>query len=143
MTASHSSSVADDEHAVAHQAGVVHDHVEPAERVDGGVDEPSGAVPVGHVVAVDDRLAAHRLDVGDDLGRRPRGRVARTVELGAEVVDDDAAPWRASSSAWLRPMPRPAPVTMTTRPSHIPGMGADGNRPAWLASVGSAAWTWA
>src|SRR5947208_1518225 len=33
------------------------------------------------------------------------------------------APWRANSSAWARPMPRPAPVTMTTRPSQIPLIG--------------------
>src|SRR5580692_2887389 len=32
------------------------------------------------------------------------------------------APWRANSRAWARPSPRPAPVTMTTRPSQIPFM---------------------
>ena len=30
------------------------------------------------------------------------------------------APWRANSSACSRPIPRPAPVTMTTRPSQMP-----------------------
>src|SRR5665647_3158427 len=32
------------------------------------------------------------------------------------------APCRANSMAWPRPMPRPAPVMMTTRPSQIPDM---------------------
>src|SRR5947209_14840261 len=32
------------------------------------------------------------------------------------------APWRASDSACSRPMPRPAPVTSATRPSHSPDM---------------------
>ena len=32
------------------------------------------------------------------------------------------APCSASISAYSRPIPRPAPVTMATRPSHIPGM---------------------
>src|ERR671918_538026 len=32
------------------------------------------------------------------------------------------APWRANSSACARPMPRAAPVTITTRPSQIPVM---------------------
>jgi hypothetical protein len=40
------------------------------------------------------------------------------------------APWRANSSACSRPMPRPAPVTITTRPSQIPRAP-----PVWLISV--------
>ena len=47
-----------------------------------------GALPVGHVVAVDDGLAAGRHDVVDHLLRRGH-RAARAVELGADVVDDD------------------------------------------------------
>ena len=45
-----------------------------------------GAVPVGHVVAVDDGLAAAGHDVVDHLlcGRH---RAARAVELGPDVVD--------------------------------------------------------
>ena len=34
------------------------------------------------------------------------------------------APWRANSRACARPMPRPAPVTMTTRPSQMPMRGS-------------------
>src|SRR5579862_5823250 len=30
------------------------------------------------------------------------------------------APWRANSRAWARPIPRPAPVMITTRPSQMP-----------------------
>ena len=44
-----------------------------------------------------------------------RGAVASDV--AAEVVHDHAAPGAASSSVWVRPMPLPAPVTITARPS--------------------------
>src|SRR3954468_22322979 len=39
------------------------------------------------------------------------------------------APWRANSSAWARPIPRPEPVTMTTRPSQMPMPGIIARRP--------------
>ena len=47
-----------------------------------------GLLPVGDVVAVGDRLAAHGPDRVDDLAGRP-GRAALAVELGPEVVDHD------------------------------------------------------
>ncbi len=69
MTASHSSSVMLVEHPVAQDAGVVDDDVEVAEGLDRRVDQPLGALPRRDVVAVGDRLAAHRLD----LRRPPAG----------------------------------------------------------------------
>ena len=46
------------------------------------------ALPLRDVVVVGDGLAAHRLDLGDDLFGRRRG-VTRTVQRAAEVVHDD------------------------------------------------------
>ena len=119
MTASHSSVGHVDEHAVAQDPGVVDEDVEPAEGVDGGVDEPLGALPIRDVVAVGHRLAAHGADLVDHLAGGT-GRAAGAVHLGAEVVDDDLRPLVGKLMAWPRPMPRPAPVTMTTRPSQMP-----------------------
>ena len=60
-----------EDHAVAQEAGVVHQHVEAAERVDRRVHQVAGAVPVGDVVGVRDRLAAGRDDLVDE---KLRGR---------------------------------------------------------------------
>jgi hypothetical protein len=76
------------EHAVTEDAGVVDQDVEPAEGLDGGRDEPLGAVPVADVIGVGDGLAAHGLDlVHDVLGRALV--VALPVHRATEVVDDD------------------------------------------------------
>ena len=66
------------EHAVAEDAGVVDEHVEPPEGVDRGADQRLAAGPAGDVVVRRDRLAA----AGADL----RGRLLGDV---AEIVDDD------------------------------------------------------
>ena len=62
----------------------------------------------------------------------PIARISSTTSPAGPVLDPlpstsaprslttTFAPWCANSSAWPRPMPRPAPVTMTTRPSQIP-----------------------
>ncbi|MCY1530002.1 hypothetical protein D9M68_651750 [compost metagenome] len=75
------------ERLVAQDAGVVDQHVEPAERGDRGLDQPLGTLPVGHVVGVGHGLAAHRADLGHHF---LRGAVhgARAVGPGAQVVDD-------------------------------------------------------
>ena len=78
-----------EQHAVAHEAGVVDEHVEAAERVDRGLHEPLRAVPVGDVVGVRDRLAAERVDLVDDVLRGP-ALAAGAVARDAEVVHDDA-----------------------------------------------------
>ena len=75
------------EHAVAHEAGVVHDDVEAAEGVDRGLHERTGRREVGDVGAVRDRLPAEAADLLDDFVRR-RGGTAATVVLHAEIIDD-------------------------------------------------------
>ena len=123
ITASHSSSLGGEHHAVAEEARVVHEHVEAAERVDRGVHEPARAVPVGDVVGVRDRLAADRDDLVDDVLRGPcaRRRCRRARRRGRSPRP--ARPRGRTPSACSRPMPRPAPVTMTIRPSQIPVTG--------------------
>ena len=88
MTASHSSRRRVDEHAVAEDAGVVHDDVERAERGDRRFDDVRRGVEVGDVVGVGDRLAAERADLLDDLVHRLVG-CARAVGRATEVVDHD------------------------------------------------------
>jgi len=76
------------EHAVAQDAGVVDEHVEITEGLDGGVDEPLRALPRRDVVAVGGGLAAGALDLGHDLlGRTQVATCA--VDVAAEVVHDD------------------------------------------------------
>ena len=89
-----------DDHPVAQDAGVVDQDVEVAERLDRRVDQALGAFPVGHVVGVDDGLAAEVADLGDDLlGRR---RVLTVTVVGAtEVVDDDPGPLRGEQERVL------------------------------------------
>ena len=58
------------QHPVAHDAGVVHQHVQAAEGVDGGLDQAGGLIPVGDVGAVGDGFASGGGDLVDDaLGR--------------------------------------------------------------------------
>ena len=80
-----------DQHPVPQDAGVVDQHVEPAERLDRGVDQPLGALPVGHVVAVGHGFAAGRPDLVDHLTGWAGGPAA-AVDLGAQVVDHDLGP---------------------------------------------------
>ncbi len=77
-----------DENAVPQDAGVVDEDVEIAEGFDGGVDEPLAALPVAHVIGIGQSLAAHLLDLVDDLLRRA-AVVTRPVDGAAEVVHDD------------------------------------------------------
>ena len=78
-------------HPVAEDAGVVHQHVHAAERVDGLRDQMLGAGPRGDVVEVGHRLATGLGDLVDHLRRRrfvgtlTRGRPAQVVhhDLGA------------------------------------------------------------
>jgi hypothetical protein len=91
-----------DDHPVAQDARVVHEHVQVAERVDGLAHEPLGTVPVGHVVAVDDRLSPGRDDVGHRLlGRSRIGTLA--VRVAAQVVDDDLGTFGREQQRVLAP----------------------------------------
>ena len=76
------------EHAVAQDARVVDQDVEPAEGLDRGVDEALRALPIGDAVAVRHGLATHRLDLVDDVVRGT-SRLPGAVHLAAEVVHDD------------------------------------------------------
>ena len=119
MTLSHSSSVMFTSTRSRRMPGVVHEHVQVAEGLDREVDEALRALPVGDAVGVGDGFAAHRVDLVDDL-LRGRAVLALAVHVAAEVVDDDLRALRAKSSACSRPMPRPAPVMIATRPSSLP-----------------------
>jgi hypothetical protein len=75
--------------SAAQDAGVVHDDVEPAPRVDGELHHGAGVVGVGDVAVRRHRLAAR----GADLGRHVVGRTGRrtgAVGLDAEVVHHHA-----------------------------------------------------
>src|SRR6185312_16136866 len=78
-----------DHHPVAQDAGVVHDDVDRAERVDRELDEALRAVPGGDVLGVGDGLAAGCRDLVHDLlgGSGVAGSAAVTGP--ADVVDDD------------------------------------------------------
>ena len=60
MTESHSSSVMLTQHAIAQVAGVAHERVEAAERVDRGLHHRLGATPRSDVVGAHRRRAARR-----------------------------------------------------------------------------------
>ena len=82
-----------EQHAIAEDAGVVHDDVDVAERVDGLLHHGTGLVEDGDIAAVDDRLAAHCLNLGHDvLGRSGVG--ATTGGIATKVVDDDFGAFR-------------------------------------------------
>src|SRR5699024_11023963 len=76
------------ERLVAQDAGVVDEDVDPAPRVDHGAHQGIDRGPVGDVVPVDDRLAAGRGDLVDDL-LGGGGGAALAVHVAAEIVDDD------------------------------------------------------
>jgi hypothetical protein len=74
--------------AVADDAGVVDDDVDPAERRQGGVDDGLAAFGCGDRVGVGHGHAAGGLDLGDHLLGRPR-RGALAVDAAPEIVDHD------------------------------------------------------
>ena len=77
-----------DDHAVAHEPGVVHQHIQAAERINRPGDDPGACFPVRDVVGVRDRGATHRFDLAHHVeGRSFIG--PRPVEGTAEVVYDD------------------------------------------------------
>ena len=76
------------QHAVAQNARVVHQNVQPAERFDRLIDHSFRAEKIGDVVGVHDRLAAGFLDRAHDFLRR-RLIGANAVAAGPQVVDHD------------------------------------------------------
>ena len=90
IVASHSSTVRADEHAVAHEPGVVDDDVEAAEVLDGRVDRCAGAVPVRRRRRRWRRpRPPGRADLVDDRPAPSPCRGLRRAERRAEVVHDD------------------------------------------------------
>ncbi len=104
------------EHAVAQDARVVDEDVQPAEAIDGLLDHAPGAAEVRDVLAVRDRLAAERLDLADDVVRRALDPCPRPASDAPRSLTTIFAPAAASASACSRPIPRPAPVTIATFP---------------------------
>jgi hypothetical protein len=90
------------EHAVAQDAGIVDQDVEPAEGFDRMVDQVLGAGPVADVVAVGDRLAARRADFRHHLVGG-RGVGAAAVDACAEIVDHDLGAVRGQHQRMLAP----------------------------------------
>jgi hypothetical protein len=76
-----------EQHAVAEDAGVVHDDVEAAEDVDGLADDALAALPRADVVGVGDCRATGGDDLIDHLLGRA-GVATAAVPGAAEVVDD-------------------------------------------------------
>ena len=76
MTASHSASVMFVEHPVAEDAGVVDETSRPPKVSTAWSIRRLAPSKSEHVVAVGDGLAAHGLDLGDDVVRRA-GALAR------------------------------------------------------------------
>ena len=89
-----------------HDAGVVERHVEPAERVDGALDQGGDLVLVGDVAGDAERLVAG--------GGQLVGRGAQ--RLLVDVGEHDGGAGAANARAVARPMPEPAPVTSATWP---------------------------
>ena len=100
--------------------GDVDQHVEPAELGDRALDQALGRRVIGDVGAVGDRLAAGAGDLVDDLAAPASASRARAVDAAPRSLTTTLAPSRASSRAVDLPMPRPAPVTIATRPSRLP-----------------------
>ena len=117
MTESQWSAVMHDQHAVGQDAGVVDSYVEAANALNRFFYHGIGAFSVTQGGCVDDSLAAHG---ANGLHHRLRRRlvVANASSRANHVIDDHLTPCKASISACVRPMPRPAPVTTAIRPSH-------------------------
>ena len=98
--------VVDDPRRVA-DAGVVDEHVEPAEALDGGVDDGLPRCLVGHVVADERHVVA-------ELGGQ------RLALLGEDVGGDHLGPLGGEQAHLGLALAREPPVTIATLPSSRP-----------------------
>ena len=89
MTASHSASVMLTSMRSRRMPALLTSTSRPPKVSIALLDQPLGAVEVGDVVAVGDGLAAHGLDLVDDLLGRARRRRPSPSIVAAEVVDHD------------------------------------------------------
>jgi hypothetical protein len=76
------------QHAVAQDAGIVDEDIEPAEGVDGLLDHGLRALPIAYIGRIGDSRAAGLLD-GVHYGRGCSCIGARAIDAGADVVDHD------------------------------------------------------
>ena len=76
------------DHPVPHDAGIVHQHVESAEGVDGGLNQPGSFVPISHVRATGDGFPTGGNDFVDNTLGRTTATGGRAVQSDADVVDD-------------------------------------------------------
>ena len=77
-----------DQHAVAQDPGVVHQHVQRAVGLQRALHESLATLPVGDVVVIGHGFATHGRDLGHHLFGR-RGGVTRAVQRAAKVVHHD------------------------------------------------------
>jgi hypothetical protein len=108
--------------AARHHTGVGHRGVEAAEFGDTGVDHGPEAIGVSDICD-----CRHRPPVPfpDELRRlvevsRCGGRVVKAGQRSANVNENKVGAPSARRQAWLRPMPRAAPVISTRFPSTRP-----------------------
>src|ERR1700722_15662165 len=126
------------EQVVAHDAGVVDQGVDLPKLFQCQVDQPLRSVGICDAVMICHSPSPGALDLGNHrIGHRPRSAPPRDV--ATQIVHEDGTtapeaplpamspprsfttavpPRLAISSAYVRPMPPPAPVTTTTRPSN-------------------------
>ena len=104
---SHASGVNWPSGSVSDVGGVVHDDVDAAEPVDGGVDQRLQPVEVAHVRGHPERLAAQSSVRWASVSAH-----ASALRLATTTL----APAATKPSAMARPIPRVPPVTIATRP---------------------------
>lgn len=107
-----------------HVAGVVDQHVDPAERRFRGFDDRRAALGRGHRCRAGDGGTASSDDLVDD-GGGGAGIGSGASRFAADVVDDDVRPARGQQQCVLAARPRPAPVMTATRPSTRSGSGKE------------------
>ena len=113
----------------ANDSGVVDEDVDPPEAFQCRADERVGTLDRRHVMAVGDRRASRARRSARRRTRRARHRRRSPAIEPPRSLTTTLAPRSASSMAWARPMPRPAPVTTATRPSNVSGSGAVSENP--------------
>ena len=100
-------------------AGVVDEDVEASEPLDGRIDErPCARRPLPRRCCRPRRLRRRRRSPPRRRTPRPASAPRPSMEPPRSLTTT-LAPRSASSSAWARPIPRPAPVTTATRPSKL------------------------
>ena len=83
-----------EEHAVADEAHVVDEDVEPAERFERGLHESARAFPLGDVAGIRGGFAARGPNLVDDLLRGPGVVRTGSVACHTQIVHHDTRPFR-------------------------------------------------